>query len=89
MEDELNKLFEKIENTCSTLAITHDSPDFETIKGWFQEYEKIKAKLELAKPIPEHKPVYLGATDGNGFIVGFNQNPDHKRFVFKLPEHEK
>ena len=42
---ELNLIIQDFEETCSTLAITHDIPCEEMIKEKFEEYHQAKIKL--------------------------------------------
>lgn len=49
MENEINKLFEEIQDTCGVLSISHDAPDIETIKEWFEKYEQLKKQLQNGK----------------------------------------
>jgi hypothetical protein len=44
MEDKIIELLEKIEDSCSTLAITHDAPDVDMIRDWCEEYHQLKIK---------------------------------------------
>jgi hypothetical protein len=43
--EELDLIIQDFEETCSTLAITHDSPCEEMIKEKFEEYHQAKLKL--------------------------------------------
>lgn len=43
-ETKLKELYEEIENTCSSLALSHDSVDIDGIKDWFEKYDKIKSE---------------------------------------------
>ena len=49
MDEKLKQLFEEIEDFCGDLAISHDSPDLQTIIEWFGKYDKIKWKCEPLK----------------------------------------
>ena len=43
--EELNLIIQDFKETCSILAITHDSPCEESIKEKFEEYHQTKLKL--------------------------------------------
>lgn len=43
--EELDLIIQDFEETCSTLAITHDSPSDDGIREKFEEYHKAKLKL--------------------------------------------
>ena len=38
----VEELIEEIVDFCGSLAITHDSPDEESVMEWFDSYEQIK-----------------------------------------------
>ena len=39
-----DQLIDSIQDTCATLAISHDAPSLEMIEEWFDRYDYIKER---------------------------------------------
>ena len=71
----INELIDEFEDTCGTLAITHDSPDKQMIKELCEKYNKIK--FNIAKELVYKKLKTVDTLLSKNYKIGYREGVEH------------